>query len=219
MTITEDCKMSQAQSQIKSFMVTCDSSQMTPKRRGTSRKKKGEESEAPVVRKHGGTYEGSPVGIPGVATAGVLPLAVKSVVSGYTAPTMPGNGAMSLQGAPLKELQEIGQMGGADRHIKVELKKSTTPRKVHLNPKKSEKDKKHDSNKTRKARKVTLGMSSLRNRVTRAKKIHTKVKEMPIEDLRKELIKRGLIKETSKAPESILRQIAADAQIVGGKGL
>jgi hypothetical protein len=45
------------------------------------------------------------------------------------------------------------------------------------------------------------------------------MKEIPIDQLRKELVEQGLIKATSKAPESILRQIAADAQIVGGNGL
>ena len=62
-------------------------------------------------------------------------------------------------------------------------------------------------------------MKTMQKRLTRAKKIHTDVKEIPLADLRKQLIQRKLIRETSKAPESILRQIAADAQIVAGKGL
>jgi uncharacterized protein YjeT (DUF2065 family) len=62
-------------------------------------------------------------------------------------------------------------------------------------------------------------MKTMQKRLTRAKKIHTDVKEIPLADLRKQLIKRKLIRETSTAPESILRQIAADAQIVAGKGL
>ena len=46
-----------------------------------------------------------------------------------------------------------------------------------------------------------------------------KVKEMSIEDLKNKLIKGGLIKPNSKAPESVLRQIAADAEVVKNKAL
>jgi hypothetical protein len=55
--------------------------------------------------------------------------------------------------------------------------------------------------------------------MTRAKKMQKTVKEMPLDKLKEELIKKKLIKLTSKAPESVLRQIAADAQIVEGKAL
>ena len=42
---------------------------------------------------------------------------------------------------------------------------------------------------------------------------------MPLEILREKLIKGGLIKSNSKAPESVLRQIAADAEVVKNKAL
>ena len=154
-------------------------------------------------RKNGGYTD---VMTSGVATAGVLPLGVKSNVIGYTSPSLPSQGAAPLQGAP-----PITQGGAKPR---VELKKPAA--KVHLNPKKTGIS---TVKKTRKARKITIGLSALHRRVTRAKKIRDDVKEMPLDDLRKELIKRSLIKENSKAPESILRQIAADAQIMGGNGL
>jgi hypothetical protein len=113
--------------------------------------------------------------------------------------------------------------GGASTSRKVELRKPQAHRKVLLNPKKYKpsltSSSSSDHKKTRKNRKITLGLSTLHKRVTRAKKIREQVKEIPLADLRKELVKRGLIKESSKAPESILRQIAADAQIVAGKGL
>ena len=115
------------------------------------------------------------------------------------------------------------QAGGSatDRHIKVELRKSKTPKKVHLNPKKQDEPKKelHKKHKTRKVRKVTLGVSALHKRMTRAKKLREKVKEVPIQELKEQLVKKGLVKPTSKAPESVLRQIAIDSQIVAGKAL
>jgi hypothetical protein len=112
------------------------------------------------------------------------------------------------------------QQGGATKHIRVELKKKIDTKKVHLNPKKPE-VLKHASKKhqTKKSRKITLGVVSLHKRITHAKKLHKKVKEMPIEVLKEKLIKGGLIKPNSKAPESVLRQIAADAAVVKNKAL
>ena len=105
------------------------------------------------------------------------------------------------------------------KHVKVELKKKTTAKKVHLNPKKAEPHKTTKKHQTRKIRKVTLGVSTLHKRITRAKKLHKKVKEMPIDELKQKLIKGGLIKVTSKAPEHVLRQMAADAEVVKNKAL
>lgn len=167
-----------------------------------------------------------------VMTAGALPLGTRTVVMGYDAPLRGGapvSGAPVL-GAPVmrggqqqqqqqQQRQEQQQQGGR----KVELTKPLAQhRKVLLNPKKYKiagETHQHPRTKTRKVRKITLGMKTMQKRLTRAKKIHTDVKEIPLADLRKELIKRKLIRETSKAPESILRQIAADSQIVAGKGL
>jgi hypothetical protein len=110
------------------------------------------------------------------------------------------------------------QQGGTTKHIRVELKKKSDSKKVHLNPKKPEKQvsKKHQ---TKKSRKITLGVVSLHKRITHAKKLHKKVKEMPIDILKEKLVKAGLIKSTSKAPENVLRQIAADAAVVKNKAL
>lgn len=105
------------------------------------------------------------------------------------------------------------------KHIKVELKKKTTAKKVHLNPKKADAPKHSKKHQTRKVRKVTLGVSSLHKRITRAKKLHRKVKDMSIEALKEKLIKGGLIKANSKAPDNVLRQIAADAEVVKNKAL
>lgn len=116
---------------------------------------------------------------------------------------------------------QYAQAGGKDhKHIKVELKKKTTAKKVHLNPKKADASK-HSSKKhqTRKARKVSIGVSSFHKRITRAKKLHKTAKEMPLDKLKEKLIKGGLIKANSKAPESVLRQIAGDAEVVAKKAL
>ena len=114
------------------------------------------------------------------------------------------------------------QQGGV-KQIKVELKKKKShTKKVHLQPKKAEVPKAHALSKkhtTKKVRKVTLGISSLHKRMTRAKKLHKSIKEMPIDKVKENLVKKGLIKSTSKAPESVLRQIASDAEVVAKKAL
>jgi hypothetical protein len=124
------------------------------------------------------------------------------------------------QPRPIQDFAALPTSGGEHKQIKVELKRPTQSKKVHLNPKKpiATSHSLHQA-KTKKNRRITLGLSSLHKRLTRAKKIKERVKETPVSELRQELIKRGLIKQTSKAPESILRQIAADAQIVGGTAL
>ena len=103
------------------------------------------------------------------------------------------------------------QQGG---RIRVELKKKPLTKKVQLHPKKADVPKVAKKPQTKKNRKVLLGMSSLHRRVTRAKKVHTKMKDMPLDKLKALLITKKLIKPASKAPESVLRQIAADAHIV-----
>lgn len=126
-----------------------------------------------------------------------------------------------IPSSPDKSAAPTGQyaQAGGTKHVRVELKKKTTAKKVHLNPKKTEAPKHSKKHQTKKIRKVTLGVSSLHKRITRAKKLHRKVKDMPIETLKDKLIKGGLIKATSKAPESVLRQIAADAEVVKNKAL
>lgn len=107
--------------------------------------------------------------------------------------------------------QQVSQQGGK---IRVELKKKPLTKKVQLHPKKADVPKVAKKLQTKKNRKVLLGLSSLHRRVTRAKKVHTKMKDMPLDKLKALLITKKLIKPASKAPESVLRQIAADAHIV-----
>jgi len=110
---------------------------------------------------------------------------------------------------------------GGSKIIKVELKKRPTAKKVHLHPKKADAPKTPlvKKNQTKKARKISLGISALHMKMKSAKKTHKKMKEMPLYKLKEELIKKKLIKPTSKAPEGVLRQIAADAQVLEDKAL
>lgn len=113
-----------------------------------------------------------------------------------------------------------GQHGGT-KQIKVELKKKSHTKKVQLQPKKAlpQRPLPLRKNHTKKIRKVTLGVSSLHKRITRAKKLQKNIKGMPMEALKEKLVKGGLIKSTSKAPKQVLEQIARDADIIAKKAL
>jgi len=69
----------------------------------------------------------------------------------------------------------------------------------------------------KKTRRLVVNQVSTRLKKTRS--VVKQAKEMPLEDLKKLLIAKKLIKPNSKAPESILRQIYADSLIVGKKTL
>ena len=111
------------------------------------------------------------------------------------------------QQQPQQQLQQ-----GGVKQIKVELKKKHQSKKVKLHPKR---EISKVNGQIKKTRKFVLGVSSFHKRMKRAKKMQHTVKAMPIDKLREQLINAKLIKKTSKAPESILRQIAEDSQLVG----
>lgn len=172
------------------------------KRRSTKKKQEGgvQGMEPPM------TLHAAPVSASSMLTPMPRPPAIHVVPSRQM-------GGQQKQQEQKQEHQEAGT-----RQIKVELKKKHTAKKVQLQPKKTEAPKPVKS-KTRKARRVLLGVKSLHKRMTHAKKMHKTVSEMPLDKLKEELVKKKLIKPTSKAPESVLRQIAADAQIVSKNAL
>ena len=151
-----------------------------------------------------------PVSSPPVSSPPVPPVSSPPVSSQHspysiTRPTVPVNSVTPTA------------MDGGTKIIKVELKKRATMKRVHLQPKRAKKP--LSAPQTKKARKVTLAVGALHKRMKRAKKMTRKVKEMSPQQLREHLIEKKLIKPTSKAPDAVLRQIAADAQIVAGKAL
>ena len=142
----------------------------------------------------------SPPVAPVAPVAHVAPLASASPAAPLVTPVATVNRSTAQGGYHEQET----------KHVRVELKKKTEAKSVHLRPK-SDAPKKAQ---TKRRSKLTLGISSLRKRITRAKHIHRHVKNMPLDKLKEELIKKKLIRPTSKAPESVLRQIARDSQMV-----
>ena len=69
------------------------------------------------------------------------------------------------------------------------------------------------------ARKIQVGVRALKKNVTRAKRISKTAKALPLDTIRAELVKAGIIKESSKAPEGGLRGMYADAKLVSSQTL
>jgi len=182
------------------------------KKRASRKKDRGLPIRGPVVSKQSGGDSCRLTGyIAPNQVAGPAP-----IDQAFKMLTAPGQNPMELTKLAVSALPNATQAGGKR---KIELRKTLPSKKVHLHSKKSSIVGKPVSIKRNKTRKIVLGLVSLQKRQTRAKKISEKMKEMPIDKLKKQLVEQGLIKSTSKAPESVLRQIAADAQIVGGNGL
>ena len=154
-----------------------------------------------VIQKHGGSA--TPV-------TPVTPAPAPSPAPSLAAPSTPAAPAAPSTPAVTVNRSTQGGYHEQEKNVRVELKKKTEAKSVHLRPK-SDAPKKAQ---TKRRSKLTLGISSLRKRITRAKHIHRHVKNMPLDKLKEELIKKNLIRPTSKAPESVLRQIARDSQMV-----
>ena len=67
-------------------------------------------------------------------------------------------------------------------------------------------------NQTRKVRKIQL--PNLSNRITRAKKVSDETKKVPIDKIKSYLINKGVIQAKSRAPDSMLRSMYSDFNIL-----
>jgi hypothetical protein len=73
--------------------------------------------------------------------------------------------------------------------------------------------------KSKPARKVRVSMAGLSRKINRAKTIRQKATGDSIEDIKTELQKAGLIKNESKAPDTMLRQMYADFMMLKKRAL
>jgi len=199
-----------ADQSIKQIQITGGAEIMGSRKRGSRKGKRGLPLKTEVSKQDGGSCGTSGYVEPMQTTAAPLDQAFKTL-------TPPGSNPMDLTKLAVSAIPNNGLMQGGKR--KVELRKMHPSKKVHLHSKKPVVPTGKPVTHKKKTRKIILGLVSLQKRQTRAKKISQKMKEMPLDKLKIHLVEQGLIKKDSKAPESVLRQIAADAQIVGGNGL
>lgn len=114
------------------------------------------------------------------------------------------------------------QEGGKPKKtIKVVLEKKEKPKeKVVLAPAKEKASPVKARTKTHKApRRIRVSLDALSNRMNRAKTIKKESQSTSIETIKKALVKAGLIKAESKAPEKILRQMYSDFEQLKQKAL
>jgi len=129
---------------------------------------------------------------------------------------------MKPEPAPAPVKQE-----GGKKDVKVILDKSNNktkklilaPKKVIKLPSGTSAPKKHAAKTQKIAKRIRVSVAGLNKRVNRAKTIKKESQVMPIEKLKKELETAGLIKAGSKAPETILRQMYTDFQVLKQRAL
>jgi len=137
-------------------------------------------------------------------TGAIVNLAsTRSVTTPGASQVQPGQSGKPMGGpAPVQG----GRILLKPRKGKVSLK---APKKLRINPTPT----------TRKAaRKIKLGVKGLKTRLNRAKKVHSHAQTISINIIKQRLVKAGVIKPTTKAPEHMLRTMYADL-LVTKKGL
>lgn len=185
---------------------------------------------------HGGTSPGVSLQMEGNrAPGGLEPPSVafqkstggelsKSSTESSPAPvSVQAGGKSQVKLLPKPTPQPPAQEGAA---VKVILEKKTKGTRVVLAPTKVKKlnhtvsgsTKPHGQ--TRKmAKKIRMSLGGFGKRVTRANTIRVDAKKQTIGDVKKTLVDAKLIKETSKAPEGVLRQMYSDYMMLKNRAL
>jgi hypothetical protein len=104
--------------------------------------------------------------------------------------------------------------------VKVVLGPKAAKSQVILSPKKSTVALVNPAAKTRKhAKKIRMSLGGFGKRVTRANKIRFDAKKQGIEDIKKILKDAKLVKDTTKAPETVLRAMYSDYMMLKSRAL
>jgi len=148
----------------------------------------------------------------GSTSAGTIDQLGASAAPGWSsADAMPKLEASVPAGAPLDQA-----FAGGKRATKVVLTKKKAKvvlgAPVTRQPVKTER-------KTRKIKRINISLSGLTKKMTRANKIKGEAKKMDIAEVKKVLVKSGLIKVDSKAPDAILRQMYEDYATLKNRAL
>jgi len=126
--------------------------------------------------------------------------------------------------APVSAITKpMGPLQGGAKPVKVILEKKKKVTRVVLAPTKVRKlnpTAPAGVAKTRKvAKKIRMSLNGFGKRVTRANTIRIDAKKQKIEEVKKILVEAKLIKEGSKAPEGVLRQMYADYMTLKNRAL
>lgn len=141
--------------------------------------------------------------------------AANSAAARASAPVMPV--------APPAPVAQQQQLGGYQKNVKVVLTPKKKTNKVVLDAPKKKKvpiTLATTQSKTRKvAKKIRMNISNMSKRMTRANEIRKESKSLDIEKIKTALKSSGLIKESTKAPDAILRSMYTDFHLLKNKAL
>jgi hypothetical protein len=142
--------------------------------------------------------------------------AANSAAARASAPVMPTQ-------APPAPVAQQQQLGGYQKNVKVILTPKKKTNKVILDAPKKKKvpiTLATTQTKTRKvAKKIRMNISNMNKRMTRANEIRKESKTLDIEKIKAALKSSGLIKESTKAPDAILRSMYTDFYLLKNKAL
>jgi len=132
-------------------------------------------------------------------------------------PSQPSNLAKVTNSVPAAPL--AGGFVGT-KPVKVVLGPKAAKSQVILSPKKPTVALANSAAKTRKhAKKIRMSLGGFGKRVTRANKIRFDAKKQGIEDIKKILKEAKLVKDTTKAPETVLRAMYSDYMMLKSRAL
>jgi len=132
-------------------------------------------------------------------------------------PSQPSNLAKVTNSAPAPL---TGGSVATAKPVKVVLGPKAAKSQVILSPKKSTVALVNPAAKTRKhAKKIRMSLGGFGKRVTRANKIRFDAKKQGIEDIKKILKDAKLVKDTTKAPETVLRAMYSDYMMLKSRAL
>ena len=135
-------------------------------------------------------------------------------------PTIVSTPAPIANPPPIKVPEVVTQLTqkGGVKPVKVVLgPKAKVTTKVVLEPAKA---KKTVPMKTRKiAKKIRMSLEGFGKRVTRANHIRQDAKKQSLDEIKKTLVEAKLIKETSKAPEGVLREMYSNYMMLKKRAL
>ena len=214
-------------STIKTLTITGSAASMNPEtpksRRGVSRRKTPKNADAESYDSSQYTepsneYEAPNTDIPPIKKAIITKVNLQPVlVQKPVRPMLPVQPARPvLPVLPVQQPQEkvpvVSSPIEKPKEItSVTLNPPKQPR-VKLMPKVSGVKTQPVQNQTRKVRKIQL--PNLTNRITRAKRVSDETKKVPIDKIKEYLINKGVIQAKSKAPDSMLRSMYGDFNIL-----
>ena len=147
--------------------------------------------------------------------AGMSPGTVDQIASTRA----PGHSSTDSTNIPQPNMvpQGIQKIGGSSSEQRVILTTPANAKKVFLAPAPPKNEKAVPSKKGKTMKRVKV--DGLKIRIKKAKTIKKKSLKTDIHDIKKELVSSGLVKEDSKAPESILRDMYTDVMVLKKRAL